>query len=117
MKLKFIIVFTLLSHSILSQKPTQEFSKIHAGSITGIKFSPAGNLMATFANDSNILIWETHPLKVKGSLKGHLKKINTVDFSPDGTSLVSGSDDGTIQLWDLSTMTSYWTTTNKMRFF
>lgn len=74
----------------------------HTKAVTVLAFSPDGKMVASGADDHNIIVWYTKTGAVKTELKAHTRPITSLDFSPDGTLLVSASLDGTIRLWDLN---------------
>lgn len=70
-------------------------------SITDLKISPDGNLIASALSDGTVQIWNALDGSVKYTLNGFVSRIPSVAFSPDGNQLAASSDDGFIITWDL----------------
>ncbi|WP_330230554.1 NB-ARC domain-containing protein [Nocardia sp. NBC_00508] len=74
----------------------------HAGSVSGLAFSPDGVFLATAGYEARVRLWdlaagaEVGALSCAGSVQG-------VAYSPDGRLLASGDLEGTVRLWDLPT--------------
>ncbi len=73
----------------------------HEDTISQIKYSPDGKLIASVSWDRTIKLWDVGSGALVNTLKGHQDGINTIAFSPDGQTLISGSEDQTIKLWKL----------------
>jgi WD40 repeat protein/uncharacterized caspase-like protein len=74
----------------------------HQDTISQIKYSPDGKLIASASWDKTIKIWDTRSGNLINTLKGHQDGINSIAFSSDSQTLISGSEDKTIKLWDLT---------------
>ncbi len=74
----------------------------HKDTISQIKYSPDGKLIASASWDKTIKLWNAENGKLIDSLIGHQDGVNSIAFSPDGQTLISGSEDRTIKLWDLT---------------
>ncbi|KAL1748896.1 WD40-repeat-containing domain protein [Schizophyllum fasciatum] len=75
----------------------------HARSISAVKFSPDGKLLASCgqAADKTIKIWDTENGEILHTLKGHEEGVSDIAWSNDGAYLASASDDKTIRTWSL----------------
>jgi len=69
------------------------------GTITTVRFSPNGEIIATGSEDRTIRLSNVRTGQHLKTLIGHTNAVNSVAFSPDGKTLASGSTDGTILLW------------------
>jgi COMPASS component SWD3 len=94
----------------------------HTSSISSVKFSPDGQLLAScgklsftadigivnsllrLANDKLVKIWSPHTGELIRNLKGHTKGLSDVAWSSDSQYLASASDDTTIRIWDVDTV-------------
>ncbi|GAB4531313.1 MAG: caspase family protein [Pleurocapsa sp.] len=75
----------------------------HQETITQIKYSPDGKIIASASWDKTIKLWDVENDKLITTLTGHQNAVNTIAFSPDGKTLISGGEDKTIKLWNLET--------------
>lgn len=96
----------------------------HTRSISSIKFSPDGKLLASsgvyvlwnmivhpshswfwkLAADKLVKIWDADNGEIVHTLEGHTEGISDIAWSPDGEFLASASDDKTIRLWSLESV-------------
>ena len=74
----------------------------HQNTISQIKYSPDGKLIASAGWDNLIKLWDAENGKLIVTLTGHTEGVNSIAFSPDSRTLVSGSEDKTIKIWDLT---------------
>lgn len=75
--------------------------RAHRLSVSGMAYSPDGELLATAGYDQVIRIWETASRKLLRTLRWHGDNIWGLAFSSDGRRLVSASTDGTARIWDV----------------
>ncbi|TFY68289.1 hypothetical protein EVG20_g3620 [Dentipellis fragilis] len=73
----------------------------HTMSISSVKFSPDGTLLASCAADNVVKIWSPHTGELIRNLHGHTKGCSDVAWSSDSVYLASASDDTTIRIWDV----------------
>lgn len=94
----------------------------HTQSISAVKFSPDGTLLASCgmlpcslacsclrwdlstAADNSIKIWSPFTGELIRNLNGHTKGLSDISWSTDGTYLASASDDTTIRIWNVDTV-------------
>ena len=77
----------------------------HAEGVRLMRFSPAGDRLATAERFPNniVRLWEVSSGKLLATFRGHENQINGIEFSPDGTRIASSSMDRTVRMWDNST--------------
>ncbi|MFV9504218.1 MAG: serine/threonine protein kinase [Oscillochloridaceae bacterium umkhey_bin13] len=75
--------------------------------LTGISFSPDGNLLAVGSVSGSVYLLNPDTGQLQRELQGHQGwvVIRGVSFSPDGSLLASASLDGTVRLWSPRTGT------------
>jgi COMPASS component SWD3 len=95
----------------------------HTMSISSVKFSPDGALLASCGNvplpvshaiayapplgkaaDNVAKIWSPFSGELIRNLNGHTKGLSDIAWSPDGASLATASDDHTIRIWDVDSV-------------
>jgi WD40 repeat protein len=75
----------------------------YSGTVTCIRYSPSGELLAMATHDYNIHIWNPATKQYVAHLGQGVPSVSLA-WTPDGTRLLTGDRDGpTIQEWDLST--------------
>lgn len=77
----------------------------HSGSVSSVRFSPDGRLVAASSHDSPaVILWDTRSHRRLATLKGHSRPVQDVIFSPDGRTLATSSYiDRTTRLWSVRT--------------
>jgi WD40 repeat protein len=74
----------------------------HTGGVSGVAFSPDGELLATTSQDETVRLWDVATGKPHGEpLTGHNGWVIKVAFSPNGELLASSSFDKTVRLWNI----------------
>ena len=75
----------------------------HQVTVTQIKFSPDGNILASASWDKTIKLWRMADGTLITTLTGHQDGINSLAFGwgNKGYVLASGSEDKTIKLWSI----------------
>ena len=73
----------------------------HQDSISQIKYSPDGKMIASASWDKTIKLWNVDTGELINTLTGHTDGINSIAFSPDNQFLISGSEDKTIKIWNI----------------
>lgn len=81
--------------------------------ITIIRFSPDGNILASGSAERTIRLWNINNGSLLQNLSGHTGTVWSLAFSPDGHTLASGgggevqgSFDSFVRLWDVNSGTS-----------
>jgi hypothetical protein len=70
--------------------------------ITGLAFSPDGQMLASAGTDLTVRLWHLATKREVACLKGHTDSIWTLAFAPDGKTVATCSRDGTVKLWNLA---------------
>ncbi|KAF9570379.1 hypothetical protein EC968_001880 [Mortierella alpina] len=76
----------------------------HTDEVTGIAYSPVGDLIASSSRDKTIRLWDVKTGVCYRILDGSDDAVECVSFSHDGRQVASGGDDGLLmRLWDIGT--------------
>lgn len=68
---------------------------------TSLAYHCSGRYLATTANDSRVLFYDTANWKVAKTFDWKIGKLRCVAFSPDGALAAVGSDKGQVVVWDV----------------
>lgn len=82
---------------------TRKRDRLIEASVKALSFSPTGELFASGAKDSSIVLWNPNTGELITTLSGHRSEVKALSFNSKGTMLVSGSSDRTTRIWDLGT--------------
>ena len=84
--------------------PTQVFKKVswHESDINCISVSKNGDLIATGANDKNVLILNSNTGSKEAVLTGALQGIMFTDFNSTSELVLGASNDQSIRIWNIS---------------
>jgi len=74
----------------------------HTEAITGTKFAPDGQYLASCSADESVRVWKLDYFAPKFNMNEHAMPVLTLKYSPDGNALATGSADGDIILWRTS---------------
>jgi WD40 repeat protein len=74
----------------------------HAGTIYGLAYSPAGDLLASASHDRIVRLWSADGAQ-QAELGSHRDGLADVQFTPDGKTLVSIDDSGVLKLTHVAT--------------
>ncbi len=77
-------------------------ARIGSGTISSLKYSPDGNLLAV-VSDIGVWILDARTAEPQHLLAAHTGVINSISFSVDGNTLAVGTENGEAQIWDIST--------------
>ncbi|KAG9002082.1 WD repeat-containing protein 5 [Tulasnella sp. JGI-2019a] len=73
----------------------------HTMSISSVKFSPDGKMLASASADKLVKVWSVFTGVIIWTLEGHEEGLNDVAWSGDSAYLASASDDKTIKIWNV----------------
>ncbi len=68
--------------------------------IVGLRFSPGGKRLLTWAFGGPIVVWDLHAAQVAQTIEHPDDRIVDVEYSPDGRRIVSCSEQGVVRIWD-----------------
>ncbi|KAG9015672.1 hypothetical protein FRB90_004491 [Tulasnella sp. 427] len=75
----------------------------HTMSISSIKFSPDGRMLASASADKLVKVWSVLTGQILKTLEGHTEGLSDVAWSNDSEFLASASDDNTVRVWNVDT--------------
>lgn len=75
----------------------------HTDRVTGVLFSPGGDLLATTSRDGTARLWDARTWTRRAELRGHAGPITGSQYSGDGLRFVTFGDDGTARVWSTVT--------------
>ncbi|MBA2394257.1 MAG: hypothetical protein H0V70_16125, partial [Ktedonobacteraceae bacterium] len=78
------------------------FELPHTSAVLGIRFSPAGQTIATISSDYTAYLWDMSDGSCLFPLE-HNNKISEITFSPDGRHIATASADHHIKVWETAT--------------
>ncbi|ELT96618.1 hypothetical protein CAPTEDRAFT_226807 [Capitella teleta] len=107
----------------------------HTRAVNVVRFSPNGQILASGADDSSIILWKRNPMPPSAAnifadeeeenreswtvfkvLRSHLEDVYDLSWSSDGLHLLSGSVDNTAILWDVRKGQKLWMFTDHKSF-
>jgi YD repeat-containing protein len=78
-------------------------TRVPAGAVTAVAWSPRGDLIATADRDGRVRLWNAETLREAGApISAHTGRVFSVVFSGDGRTLASAGSDRRLMLWDVS---------------
>jgi WD40 repeat protein len=75
----------------------------HAKSVSGLAYSPSGNQIFSYSDDSTLRIWDVETGICTHTATGHTKKVFSIAYSPQDDQIASCSGDSTVRVWDVRT--------------
>jgi WD40 repeat protein len=79
------------------------FKDAHSDTLTGIRFSPNGQFLATSSTDRFMKVFKVKDGSFVRSFEGHTHHVTDVAWNPDGHQLASAGADQIIKIWDFKT--------------
>ncbi|KAF5381431.1 hypothetical protein D9757_009059 [Collybiopsis confluens] len=78
----------------------------HTMSISAVKFSPDGTLLASCGAENIVKLWSPFTGELIRNLSGHTAGLSDLSWTSDSVYLASASDDTTIRIWEVDTVCS-----------
>ncbi|XP_073971799.1 notchless protein homolog 1 [Rhodnius prolixus] len=75
----------------------------HAEAVISVKFSPAGEKLASGSGDTTVRFWDVSTQTPHFTCKGHKNWVLCIAWSPDSEKLISACKNGVILAWDPNT--------------
>jgi WD40 repeat protein/serine/threonine protein kinase len=72
----------------------------HNNDVSGIAFSPDGDLLASAGWDGTLRLWDPVTARPRAIIRAHTGRIVALAFSQDGRTLATANDDKTICIWE-----------------
>jgi WD40 repeat protein/DNA-binding SARP family transcriptional activator len=88
---------------ILPVDPGAERENVYVVAVRDAVWSPAGDRVATAAQQKTATVWDPMTGAELLTLSGHSAGLMGAAWSPDGRRLATASEDGTVRVWDAAT--------------
>lgn len=89
-------------NTVRQYSPRHLFELPHTNAVLGIRFSPAGQAIATTGSDHTAYLWDTSDGSLLFPLE-HKGEISKITFSPDGRYIATASEDQRVKMWETAT--------------
>ncbi len=101
------VVVTAGHHGIIYVRRLPELKvvrqlQLHTTRVAQVSFSPDGKLLASVANDGQVILWDTRIWEPRCRFRLGPAPLSALEFSLDGDCLAVGSKSGTLTLWNVS---------------
>src|SRR5438046_301881 len=71
----------------------------HTAAVTGVAYSPDGQMLASSSADDTVRLWHVQPPGPARVIKADCGGVNSVAFAPDGQTVAGGCVDHAVRLW------------------